>query len=303
MTTTREPHGKRSAGRRDALALACLCLRVLVASMDVSVLFFAVPFIARDLTPTATEQLWIFDVYGFVLAGLLFPMGALGDRIGRRLLLLVGIALFAAASVLAAFASSAAMLIAARALLGLGGATLMPSTLGLIRTIFPDGAARAKAIAVWSSVMAAGVGVGPVLSGLLLERFWWGSVFLVNLPVMALLLVAGPVLLPEAKARRAGRLDALSALLSLLAVVLVVYCVTSLASDGWSAPLLGYAVAAVTCAAAFLVRQRRSPEPFVDPALFGQRAFTGALGVNCWPCSGSRATRSCSPSTCSRSWA
>ncbi len=278
--TTSPAWTARSTSRRQALALACLCLPVLVASMDVSVLFFAVPFIARDLAPTATQQLWIFDVYGFVLAGLLLPMGALGDRIGRRRLLLVGVALFAAASVIAAYATSATMLIVARALLGVGGATLMPSTLGLIRTIFEDEKARAKAIAVWSSVMAAGVGVGPVLSGLLLERYWWGSVFLVNLPVMALLLVAGPILLPESQGRRDGRFDLLSAVLALVAVVLLIYGVKSLASDGWSLPVLGYAVAGVASGSAFLARQRRSAEPFVDPALFGERAFVGALGIN-----------------------
>ncbi len=280
MVTTNTEPALRLGGPRQWLALACLCLPVLIASMDVAVLFFAVPFIARDLAPSATEQLWIFDVYAFMLAGLLLPMGAVGDRIGRRRLLLVGITVFAAASLLAAYATSATMLIAARALLGVGGATLMPSTLALIRTVFAEERARARAIAIWSSVMAAGVGVGPVLSGVLLEHFWWGSVFLVNLPVMALLLATGPLLLPESRGRHAEPFDVLSAALSLAAVVPVILAVKLLASDGWSPNALGYAVAGLAAGAGFVVRQRRSPEPMVDLDLLRRPAFRGALAIN-----------------------
>ena len=177
------------AGRREWIGLAVLILPILIASMDVSVLFFAVPFIAQDLQPTATQQLWIFDIYGFVLAGLLLTMGSVGDRIGRRRLLLIGAVAFSAASLLAAYAQSAEMLIAARAVLGIAGATLMPSTLALIRNLFHDEADRTKAVAIWSAALTGGVTVGPIISGVLLEHFWWGSVFLINLPAMLLLLV------------------------------------------------------------------------------------------------------------------
>src|SRR6476659_5982192 len=176
------------AGRREWIGMGVLMLPLLLVSMDVSVLYFAVPFISRDLAPSATQQLWIFDIYGFVLAGLLLTMGALGDRIGRRRLLLIGAAGFGAASLLAAYATSPEMLIAARALLGVAGSTLMPSTLALVRTMFNDEQQRARAIAIWTAVLTGGVAMGPVLSGLLLEHFWWGLVFLINLPAMVLLL-------------------------------------------------------------------------------------------------------------------
>ncbi len=177
--------------------LAALCLPMLIVSMDVSVLFFAVPFISADLNPTAAQQLWIFDVYGFVLAGLLLSMGAVADRVGHRRLLVIGATGFGIASVLAAYAGSAEMLIAARALLAVAGATLMPSTLALVRHLFVDEKARTKAVAIWTAVMTGGVAVGPIISGALLEHFWWGSVFLVNLPVMIMLLVAAPSSFPH----------------------------------------------------------------------------------------------------------
>src|SRR5690349_13624387 len=173
-------------------AFACLCLPVLVTSMDVSVLLFALPNLTHDLHAGAAEQLWILDVYGLVLAALLLPFGAVADRIGRRRLLLIGAGLFGLASLGAAWAPSADALIGARALLAVGGATLMPSALALVRSLFDDPTERAKAVGIWSAVLAGGVGLGPVVSGLLVEHFWWGSVFLVNLPAVALLLVAVP---------------------------------------------------------------------------------------------------------------
>ena len=161
------------AGKREWIGLGVLLLPLLLVSMDVSVLYFAMPFIDSGLRPTSTQQLWIFDIYGFVLAGLLITMGALGDRIGRRRLLLLGAAAFALTSVAAAYARSAEMLIAARALLGIGGATLMPSTLGLIRNMFHDEKQRATAVAIWTAGLTFGVSLGPILSGFLLEHFWW----------------------------------------------------------------------------------------------------------------------------------
>ena len=186
MTTTPAPR----AGRREWIALAVLLLPLLLVSMDVSVLYFAVPFISADLRPTATQQLWIFDIYGFVLAGLLITMGALGDRIGRRRLLLIGAVGVRRASLRPRTRDSAETLIAARAVLGIGGATLMPSTLALIRNMFHDAKQRGTAIAIWTAALTGGIALGPVLSGILLEHFWWGSVFLINIPAMVLLLAA-----------------------------------------------------------------------------------------------------------------
>src|SRR3569623_150169 len=199
------------AGRREWVALAVLALPLLLVSMDVSILYFAVPEISRDLNASATQQLWIFDVYGFVLAGLLITMGAVADRIGPRRLLLVGAGAFSLTSLAAAYAGSAEALIAARAVLGLAGATLMPSTLAMIRTLFRDAAQRSRAVAIWTAVMTAGDGLGPVVGGVLLQHFWWGSVFLVNLPAMALLLVTGPVLLPRGERRSDAPVDVRSA--------------------------------------------------------------------------------------------
>src|SRR4030088_3487077 len=187
MTTyqTPTPHPAHAqAGRKEWTGLAVLLLPLLLVTMDVSLLYFAVPFISRDLQPSSTQQLWIFDVYGFVLAGLLITMGALGDRIGRRRLLLMGAAAFSLASLGAAYSHSAGQLIAARAVLGVAGATLMPSTLAPVRNMFHDEKQRRPAISIWTGAMAGGIALGPVLSGFLLEHFWWGSVFLINIPFM-----------------------------------------------------------------------------------------------------------------------
>ena len=274
QTPASPPH----AGRREWTALAVLCLPLLIVSMDVSVLFFAVPHIAEALSPSATQLLWMFDVYGFVLAGLLLTMGGVADRIGRRRLLLIGAVAFGAASVLAAYAPSAGWLIAARALLGVGGATLMPSTLAIIRSLFADDAERARAVGVWSAVMAGGVGIGPVIAGVLLEHFWWGSVFLVNVPVMVALLVVAPFLLPESRSLTT-RVDVASSLLSMLAILPVVHVLKEIAADGWSAGLLPYAVVGLGAAVAFVRRQSRIDSPMVDPSLFAHRGFGGSLAV------------------------
>src|SRR3954449_9131170 len=207
MTNSTSATPNARAGRTEWTALGVLMLPLLLVSMDVSVLYFATPAISADLHPSGPQQLWVYDVYGFVLAGLLMTMGSLGDRIGRRRLLLIGAAAFGTASLLAAYANSAETLIAARALLGIGGATLMPSTMAIIRTMFTDPGQRAKAIGMWSGVMTAGIALGSVMSGVLVQYFWWGSVFLVNLPAMALLLILGPFLLPESKGPNPGRFD------------------------------------------------------------------------------------------------
>ncbi|RZS80102.1 DHA2 family multidrug resistance protein-like MFS transporter [Motilibacter rhizosphaerae] len=268
-----------SRAGRPWLALAVLALPLLLVSMDVSVLYFAVPDIARDLHASATQQLWMLDVYGLVLAGLLLPMGALGDRVGRRRLLLCGAAGFGAASLAAAYAPSAAALVAARAVLGVAGATLMPSTLALVRQLFPDERDRARAIGIWSGVMTGGVALGPVISGVLLEHAWWGSVFLLSLPAMALLLVVGPVLLPESEPRRTP-FDVPGAALSLLTVLSAVWAVKRAAADGVGTACLAAALLALTAGAALVQRLRTTRHPLVDPALLRAPAVRGPVLAN-----------------------
>ncbi|MFJ3308102.1 MFS transporter [Streptomyces sp. NPDC086549] len=274
-STTTTPTAR--AGRREWTALGVLMLPLLLVSMDVSVLYFAVPAMSADLRPTGTQQLWIFDIYGFVLAGLLMTMGSLGDRIGRRRLLLMGAAAFSAASLLAAYANSAETLIAARAILGIGGATLMPSTMALLRTMFTDPGERAKAIGLWSGVMTGGIALGSVMSGVLVEHFWWGSVFLVNLPAMALLLVLGPFLLPESKNPNPGRFDWPSIPLSMAAVLPVIYGLKEIPSEGWDIRYGASIAVGLLFAALFVRRQRTAASPLIPPALLRGHGFTPAV--------------------------
>lgn len=266
------------AGRREWLALGVLVLPTLLLAIDLTVLHLALPRLAADLRPSGAQQLWILDVYGFMVAGFLVTMGALGDRFGRRRLLLVGAACFGAASVLAAFSTGPEMLIVTRAVLGVAGATLMPSTLSLIRHMFLDDGQRRTAVAVWTAALMGGVALGPVLGGVILHWFWWGAVFLMGAPVMLVLLVAGPLLLPEYRDACAGRLDALSVVLSLPAVLAVVYALKTAASDGWG-PAQGLVLAAgVGLGGLFVRRQRSLTDPLVDPELFRHRVFTVGLG-------------------------
>ncbi|MGQ0838162.1 MFS transporter [Actinokineospora sp.] len=268
-----------AAGRREWLGLGVIVLACLLVSMDTSVLFHAVPALTLDLGPSPGQLLWIMDSYGFLLAGLLIAMGALGDRIGRRRLLLLGAVGFGAASVLTAFADSAELVIVGRVLLGVAGATIAPSTLALIRTMFPDPARRRSAIALWTAGFGAGAMIGPIVAGVLLERFWWGSVFLVNVPVMVLLLAAGPVLLPEFRGRAVGRFDVPGALLSLAAVLSVIYGGKRLAEG--DAGVVSVAAVAAGCllGVVFLRRQRDSANPLLDPTLFRDRRFSAALAT------------------------
>ncbi|MFD5915136.1 MFS transporter [Kitasatospora sp. NPDC058201] len=268
------------AGRREWIGLTVLLLPTLVLTMDMGVLFFAVPYISTTLAPSGTEQLWIMDMYSFLLAGLLLTMGALGDRIGRRRLLMIGAAGFIGASLLAAYADGAGQLIAARALLGVAGATVMPSTLALIRNMFHDPKQRQIALGAWGGILTTGATLGPVAGGLLLDHFWWGSAFLLAVPVMALVLLAAPALLPEYRSPRHGRFDLSGAALSLAAVLPLVYGVKTIAVDGWS-PLPVLAVpAGLLLAGAFYRRQRTAANPLLDLSLFRIRAFSGAIGVN-----------------------
>jgi len=272
-TAVEEPR----AGRREWIGLSVLALPCFLLAMDLTVLHLAVPALSADLEPTSAQLLWIVDIYGFLIAGSLITMGTLGDRIGRRRLLLIGAAAFGAASVIAAFSNSAGMLIATRALLGVAGATLMPSTLALIRNMFHDPRQRTVAIAVWLNSFMVGGAVGPLLGGVMLEHFWWGSVFLLNVPVMALLLVLGPVLLPENKDPNAGRLDLMSAGLSLLAMLCIIYGIKQLAQDGLGV-IPGVAiVAGFALATAFVVRQRALAHPLIDLRLFEVPAFSASV--------------------------
>ncbi|REE94842.1 MFS transporter [Thermomonospora umbrina] len=267
------------AGRREWIGLAVLILPTLLISIDVSVLHLAQPALSADLRPSSAQLLWINDVYGFLIAGFLITMGALGDRFGRRRLLIVGGVAFGAASALAAYAPSAELLILARALLGVAGATLMPSTLSLIRNMFHDPAQRTVAISLWMVGFSGGMVVGPLVGGLLLENFWWGAVFLLGVPVMALLAALGPVLIPESRDPSPGRIDLPSVPLSLAAVIAVIYGLKELAAYGPSAGPVAALVAGMVLAAVFVRRQRTLEHPLLDLGLFAERRFSVSLGI------------------------
>ncbi|BBF99605.1 MULTISPECIES: MFS transporter [Pseudonocardia] len=273
------PSVAHRAGPRQWIGLGVLALPTALLGLDVTVLYLALPELALDLRPSSVQTLWIMDVYGFMIAGLLITMGTLGDRTGRRRLLMIGLVAFGLASVAAAFATSAGMLIVARAALGVAGATLMPSTLALIGNMFTDVRQRGLAIGVWATMFALGMALGPLAGGLLLERFWWGSVFLLAVPVVVVVLVVAPLLLPEYRDPAAGRLDLTSVAMSLLAILPLVYAV----KHGAEAGLDPRTVAAATVGAVFTVlfvrRQGRLDDPLLDVRLFRVPAFGAALLV------------------------
>ncbi|MFC6491101.1 MFS transporter, partial [Nitratireductor sp. GCM10026969] len=268
------------AGRREWIGLAILALPCILYSMDMTVLNLAVPALSEDLKPSSAQLLWIVDIYGFMVAGALVTMGTLGDRIGRRRLLLIGATAFGLASVFAAFATSAEMLIAARATLGIAAATLAPSTLSLLRNMFHDPKERTFAIGVWIASYSAGAAVGPIIGGILLAYFWWGSVFLIAVPVMVLLLVLAPILLPEFRDPQAGRLDIRSAVLSLAAVLAVIYGVKRMAEHGPGTEAFLFVLAGLVLGTIFARRQKRLADPLIDLALFRRPAFNVALLTN-----------------------
>ncbi|MGK5518112.1 MFS transporter [Micromonospora sp. URMC 107] len=265
------------AGFRQWAALAALTLAVTLLAVDGTVLALAVPALVAELQPTATQLLWIGDAYSFALAGLLISMGTLADRIGRKRLLLIGVAGFGAASLLAAFAPSAGWLIAARVLLGVAGATLMPSTLSIVRNIFTEARQRTRAVAVWSAGASGGAALGPLVGGALLEHYWWGSVFVINVPVMLLVLAAVAALVPESRDPRPGRFDLLSALLSVAAIVALVWAVKHAATAGLDLAGVGAAAVGLVGAVLFVRRQRRLAAPLVDLTLFARPVFTGTV--------------------------
>ncbi|MGH2679768.1 MAG: MFS transporter [Actinomycetota bacterium] len=286
--TTETPDGERAsletdglevplATRREWIGLGVIALACVLYVMDLTVLHLAVPEISEDLRPSSAQLLWIIDIYGFMVAGSLITMGTLGDRIGRRRLLMIGAASFGVASVVAAFSTTAEMLIATRALLGLAGATLAPSTLSLIRNMFLDPQQRRTAIAVWITSFSVGGAIGPLLGGLVLEFFWWGAAFLLAVPVMALLLILGPRLLPEYRDPDPGPLDLVSAAMSLVAVLATIYALKRFAEDGLGVEPAVAIVAGLAIAVAFVRRQRRLADPFIDLRLFEAPGFSGSL--------------------------
>ncbi|WP_203416162.1 MFS transporter [Jiangella ureilytica] len=272
MTTT-EP------ARRSWAGLAVLCVVALLASLELTVTHLALPAIDADLRPSGTQLLWIVDVYAFLLAGSMLALGAVGDRIGRRRLLMIGAGAYGVLSVLAAYAPTAELLIAARALLGVAGATLMPSTLSLTATMFRDARQRAVAVGIVIASVSGGTAVGPLVGGALLERFWWGSVFLLGLPVMVLILLLGPVLLPEFRGPGTARIDVVSVVLSLGAVLPLVWGLKEIAADGVGAAAAGAAVAGLVVGTVFVRRQWSLADPVVDVRLFREPAFAAAVAT------------------------
>lgn len=280
MSENASSTGQRKATRKEWIGLGVIALPCLLYSMDLTVLNLAVPALTADLEPSASQLLWIVDIYGFMIAGALITFGTLGDRIGRRKLLMMGAGAFGAASVLAAFAPTAELLIVARALLGLSAATLAPSTLSLIRNMFLDPKERTVAIGVWISSFSAGGALGPVVGGIFLSYFWWGSVFLIAVPIMVALLVLAPLLLPEYRDSNAGRLDLLSAAMSLVGVLAVIFGIKHIAAVAADGLALGAIVLGLVVLALFIRRQQTLDYPLIDLSLFGSFAFTAALGIN-----------------------
>ncbi len=261
------------ATRREWIGLLVLTLPCLLIAMDMTVLHLAVPALTASLNPTSDQLLWIVDIYGFFIAGSLITMGTLGDRIGRRKLLMIGGGCFGAASVLAAFSDTPEMLIFARGVLGIAGATLMPSTLSLIRSMFHNDKERSFAIAAWMTTFMVGTAAGPLLGGLVLSYFWWGAVFLLNVPVMGLLLIVAPILLPEHKAQSFGRLDLFSAALSLGSVLAIIYGVKVIAAYGFGSDALSALVFGLLGAWVFIRRQRKLADPLLDLDLLKQKTI------------------------------
>jgi MFS transporter, DHA2 family, multidrug resistance protein len=273
----RDPIVATGASRREWVGLAFIVLPCLLYSMDRTVLNLALPVLSADLRPSAAQLLWIVDVYGFLLAGLLITMGKLGDRWGHRRLLLLGAGLFGVASVLAAVSDTASTLIAARALLGIASATLAPSTLSLIRVMFVDGRQRTFAVGLWAAAYSVGGALGPLVGGLMLQHFTWGSVFLIGVPVMLALLAFGPALLPEHRKASDVELDLVSAALGLLAVLLVVSCLKQLAARGVHPGALASLVGAGVAGLWWVRRQRSVASPLIDWSVFRALRFSAAF--------------------------
>lgn len=265
------------AGRREWLGLVLLCLPTMLAMLDLNVVILALPRITAALRSSATQQLWITDIYGFFIAGFLVTMGRVGDRIGHKKLLLIGVGAFGVLSPVAAYSANSGMLIAIRALLGIAGATIIPMTLALIRNMFPNAKQMGTAMGVWATAMMAGISFGPAVGGLLLNSFWWGSVFMIAVPVMLVLLLLGPGLLPESRDPGPERVDGPSVALSLGTILPLVYGLTELARAGWAVLPVVAVVVGVASGWMFKRRQNRLSNPLLDLRLFAIPAIGGGL--------------------------
>ncbi|UFU08295.1 MFS transporter [Ruania halotolerans] len=270
-------HASPSSHTRSWLGLLVVLGPVLLVSMDGSVLFLAMPRVSQALNPDADQALWILDIYGFAVGSLLIAFGSIGDRYGRLRLLMIGATVFGIGSAAAAFATTPELLIAARALMGIAGATLLPSALAVLSELFTDPKRRAQAIGIFAAAFAAGFAIGPVIGGALLERFWWGSVFLINVPVLVLFVCLAPVLLGEVRGTRPGRVDAMSVVTSAVGLLVAIYGLKHAAADGISIIAAGAVIAGVALLTWFAIRQRRLERPLVDFSLFRDRVFTVAV--------------------------
>lgn len=267
-----------SRGRRWA-ALAVLSASLLVITMDMTILNIALPEMAAELHPSSNQQLWIIDVYSLVLAGLLVSVAALADRWGRRRMLLLGYAFFAVASLLVLFADSAETVIAIRALLGVGGAMIMPTTLSLIRVTFTDPGERATALSIWAAISGLGAVIGPLVGGFLLEHFSWHSAFLVNVPLMVLGIVAGLLLLPESRVANPGRWDVAAAVASLVGMSALIWALKQFGKEADLAVPAAWIALAIAAVALtwFAARSLRSDHPLLDLHLFRRRTFSAGI--------------------------
>jgi EmrB/QacA subfamily drug resistance transporter len=266
--------------RRRPAALATVCVSLMVITIDVTILNVALPTLATTLDADTSALQWFINAYELVFAGLLLTAGALADRFGRRRALSIGLAVFGAASAASALSGSASQLIAARAAMGVGGALVLPATLSIVTNVFTEPAARARAIAVWAGVAALGLGLGPLVGGWLLERFYWGSVFVVNVPVVIVALVAGRLTIPESRAPNAGRLDPAGAALSIAGLSALLYAITEAPANGWTSPttLAAFAVAGVSIAA-FVAWEKRTEAPMLDLGFFTDPRFSAAIAA------------------------
>jgi len=263
--------------RKRWLTLAVLCTSLIVIGVDNTILNVALPTLATDLDAGTSQLQWIVDGYTLVFAGLLLTCGSLGDRFGRKGALSVGLVIFGVGSVLSAFAGSSANLIATRCLMGAGGALIMPATLSIITNVFTVPAERARAIGIWAGMSAVGIAVGPVAGGYLLEHFYWGSVFLVNIPIVIVALIAGWFLVPDSKDPSAPKLDPVGAVLSILGLTALLWTIIEAPDRGWTSPeiLGGFLVAAVVLGG-FAFWEAHSDHPMLDVAFFKDLRFTAA---------------------------